>query len=110
MDDTEMEIVRGEFLEYARKHASLVEDEIVQYWKFLRSGGSMKTPLLYISKPGRNVVHLKNFEVNDPRWTLIEAGDPKKVGRLYEIRIQGSVEDVRAAFYSGFNALVVAPF
>lgn len=109
MNETEMEAVRDEFLGYAREHAGLVEDEIVQYWKFLRKGGSMKKPLLYISKPGRNVVHLKNFEVIDPRWTLIEAGDPKKVGRLYEIRIQGDAQDVRSAFYAGFNQLITAP-
>lgn len=68
----------------------------------------MKHPLLYISKPGRNVVHLKNFEVSDPRWTLIEQGDPKKVGRLFEIRIQGDAESVRSAFYAGFAELVTA--
>ena len=107
MNEAEQEVLREEFLEYARAQNALAEEGIVQYYKFLRGG--MKQPLLYISRPGRNVVHIKNAVVVDPRWSLIEAGDPKKVGRVHEIRIEGDSAQVRSAFYAGFQEFVNAP-
>jgi hypothetical protein len=107
MDEAEQEALRAEFLAYARAQNALVEEGIVQYYKFLRGG--MKQPLLYISRPGRNVVHIKNAEVDDPRWILIERGDPKKVGRVHEIRIEGDPAQVRSAFYAGFQEFMNAP-
>lgn len=62
----------------------------------------------YIGKT-RRVIHLKNVVIADPRWTFIPKSDPKNVGAVYEIRLEGTVADVRAAFNAGFATLVATP-
>jgi hypothetical protein len=65
-------------------------------------------PLIYIGKK-RRVIHVKNVTITDPRWTFIPKSDPKNVGPLHEIRLEGAVADVRSAFNAGFATLVATP-
>lgn len=108
MTEAEEKSLREEFLAKARGNAKLVEGSTEQYWKFLRHEGHNDGPLLYIGKT-RRVIHLKNVVMADPRWTFIPKSDPKNVGAVYEIRLEGTVADVRAAFNAGFATLVATP-
>jgi hypothetical protein len=104
MDKALQETLRNEFLAKARATGELVEDEKVQYWHFHRHGHG--GPFLVISKPGRRVIHLKGVTPNHPLWTLIEAEDPKHVGRAWEIRLTEDAANVRAAFDDGLATLL----
>ena len=87
MNDRDREMLRDEFLEHARSRPELLEEPIAQYWKFLRAERGMNGPLLYISRPGRTVIHIKNVSLADRRWILIPETDPRRVGRVYELSV-----------------------
>jgi len=106
MDTGSQEALRNEFLAKARG-TNLKEEEKVQYWHFYRQGHD--GPFLVISKPGRRVVHLKGVQPSHALWTLIEADDPKNVGRAWEIRLMGDESEVRAAFDDGLARLLALP-
>lgn len=108
MNEVEREQLRAEFLAKARASPKLVEGATAQYWKFLRHEGLNDGPLLYIGKT-REVIHLKNVNPNDARWVFIPASDPKHVGGVHEIRLDGDAASIRDAFNLGFAKLVNSP-
>lgn len=103
------ESLRDEFLAHARASRQLAERDTVQHWVFFRRGRDRyKGPLLVISKPGRTVVHVKHVAGRPAhsRWRHIGGSDPTHVGPAFEIRIEGDLEECRAAFHAGFKALL----